>query len=147
MRKPRHIGVTGTRSGGSPEQLAQLTDILDRVRALGFAVLHHGDAQGVDAQAYALARNLGGFKTFSHPPDVETYRAFTKFNEYEYPPMPYLDRNHKLVDEVEVLLALPLQAVEVLRSGTWATVRYARRVRVTTMIVKRNGLLLVEDNV
>ena len=42
-------------------------------------------------------------------------------------PKPYLDRNRDIVDACEVLLATP-DGPERLRSGTWSTVRYARKI-------------------
>jgi hypothetical protein len=57
-----------------------------------------------------------------------------------------MERNRKIVDVVEVLLAVPFEDAEVLRSGTWATVRYARRVRRTTVIIRPSGVIVVEDN-
>jgi cytosine/uracil/thiamine/allantoin permease len=41
-------------------------------------------------------------------------------------PGPYLWRNHQIVDATAALLACPFEFEEQLRSGTWATVRYAR---------------------
>lgn len=42
-------------------------------------------------------------------------------------PAEYLDRNHAIVDECSVLIAAPRSLTEEQRSGTWATVRYARK--------------------
>ena len=39
---------------------------------------------------------------------------------------PYLDRNRDIARACSVLIALPETLVEVQRSGSWATVRYAR---------------------
>jgi hypothetical protein len=36
-------------------------------------------------------------------------------------------RNHDIVDETELLIACPGELAEAVRSGTWATVRYARK--------------------
>jgi len=40
---------------------------------------------------------------------------------------PYLARNQDIVDETEVLIAVPAQKKEIVRSGTWATIRRARK--------------------
>lgn len=42
----------------------------------------------------------------------------------------YLDRNREMVDGADVLIAFPKTAEEETRSGTWATIRYARKVGV-----------------
>lgn len=45
----------------------------------------------------------------------------------EREPGPYLWRNHQIVDATSALIAAPFGFEEELRSGTWATVRYARK--------------------
>lgn len=39
----------------------------------------------------------------------------------------YLDRIKDIVDMSDILIATPESVKEVLRSGTWSTVRYAKR--------------------
>jgi hypothetical protein len=142
----RHIGITGSRVGGSAEQLERLKEVLDKAkRVLGYTTLHHGDCEGVDAQADAIAKELG-YETICHPPIGSTYRAWTAGHKIVCRPLPFLERNRIIVEEVEVLLAFPSRAAEVLRSGTWATIRYARQARRPTMIVDRYGHIRVEDN-
>jgi hypothetical protein len=43
-----------------------------------------------------------------------------------YPTRPYLARNKDIVDACTILIATPAQNSEIQRSGTWATVRYAK---------------------
>ena len=57
----------------------------------------------------------------------ETKRAYCENYEYMYPQQEYLNRNHNIVDASEILIACPAQTEEVIRSGTWATIRYARK--------------------
>jgi predicted Rossmann fold nucleotide-binding protein DprA/Smf involved in DNA uptake len=56
-----------------------------------------------------------------------------------YVPRPYLVRNRDIVDVCNLLLATPGGTVEQLRSGTWATIRYARRIGRPVWIVFPNG--------
>jgi hypothetical protein len=52
---------------------------------------------------------------------------------------PPLERNEDIVDfGRDLLIAAPLQMVEVVRSGTWHTVRYARKKKVTVEILWRD---------
>lgn len=44
-------------------------------------------------------------------------------------PAPYIVRDHAIVDEVQFLIGCPRKDIEELRSGTWATIRYARKQR------------------
>jgi hypothetical protein len=43
------------------------------------------------------------------------------------PERPYLDRNKDIVRETASLIAAPAEPEEQLRSGTWSTVRFARK--------------------
>jgi hypothetical protein len=89
------------------------------------AILHHGDAIGADAEAHDIAVALG-CAIVIHPPQIEMQRAFKTAADIRAP-KPYLDRNRDIVRESEFLIAAPAEVIEELRSGTWATVRYARR--------------------
>jgi predicted Rossmann fold nucleotide-binding protein DprA/Smf involved in DNA uptake len=56
-------------------------------------------------------------------------------------PLPYLERNHAIVNESDFLIAAP-DGPETLRSGTWATVRYARKVGKRVLVIMPNGEIL-----
>jgi len=142
----RDLGITGSRAGASKAQRILLREILYRARALGYGRLHHGDCLGVDEEADIVAKDLG-YKTILHPPLEKRHRANTDGHELVHPPLSYLDRNWRIVEASEVVIAFPSEINEVRRSGTWATVRYARHARVTCMIVSPYGAIRVEDNV
>jgi len=128
----REAGITATQEGMSAKQLAQL-----RVELQGFNVLHHGDCVGGDAQADALGRELGMLIVI-HPPDNDSKRAFCEQPEdVVHEPKPYLDRNHDIVDSSHELFAGPKTDIEELRSGTWATVRYARKTGKPVTLLER----------
>lgn len=101
---------------------------------------HQGDCLGSDAQAFNLSR-AAQFVTVSHPPLDPVYRAWTPAT-HVYHPRPYLERNRVIVDMTETLLAAPHAAVEEIRSGTWSTVRYARRWGKGVTIVSPDGSVL-----
>lgn len=118
------IGVTGSERGMTDKQFDWLRDnLID----LGATELHHGDCVGVDSVAHDLASELR-LRVVVHPPTIPDKRAYCVGpNVLHLPTKPYLIRNHDIVDACGTLLALP-DGPERLRSGTWATVRYARRV-------------------
>lgn len=125
-----HAGFTGTRSGMSLTQLLTLTTKLWELKKAHsyeeLFVFHHGDAIGADREAAHVAHALG-FKVVSHPPENSTYRAFV-VSDSVLEPRPYLQRDHDIVDASQVVFAAPLDETnEILRSGTWATIRYARK--------------------
>lgn len=142
------IGFTGTQEGMTVKQLRGVGQVLLCHLLVEYLPVnfHHGDCIGADAQAHTLARALW-FRVFIHPPTDESKRAFCKANpERIAPSKPYLDRNKDIVAETDVLIATPSQQVgEVIRgSGTWYTVRYARKLGRQIYIVRPDGRIILE---
>lgn len=129
MERELHIGFTGTQIGMTSSQHQRLIEYLAGVREWcytnGFVpVFHHGDCIGSDDQAARTAKELG-FRVEAHPPSNPKKRAWCVANDVVYPGLPYLERNHKIVDGAHYMVATP-QGPEVIRSGTWATIRYSQ---------------------
>ena len=118
------VGFTGTRRGMSGNQKAELEQLLQELQPES-EYFHHGDCVGSDAQAHEIASRLG-YEIIIHPPENSSARAFCKGSEVTLPPLPYLIRNHRIVELCHVLIAATLSSTEEQRSGTWATVRYAK---------------------
>ena len=116
------VGFTGTQRGMTNSQKEELVKFLQDNKV---TKLHHGDCVGADKEAHDIAVSLG-IETEVHPPDKDDKRAFCK-GDIIHEPKPYLERNHDIVDDSELLVACPFQSKEIVRSGTWATVRYARK--------------------
>lgn len=103
------IGFTGTRKGMTSKQKVALLQILEREQPQEF---HHGDCLGADADAHRIAM-ARGIDVILHPPANPRYRAFCKKNvTVVRPPLPFLDRNHAIVDEVEMMVATPGEVQE-----------------------------------
>lgn len=98
---------------------------------------HHGDCIEADAAVERLAREVMGWRTYAHPPVDTKARAWTPSNVI-LPTAGYMVRNHDIVDATQALLAAPLTP-EIIRSGTWATVRYARKIGRPIIIVYADG--------
>lgn len=137
-----HIGFTGTRKGMSPGQRDNLLTILTgalKGRGHCGAVLHHGDCVGADAEAHEVARSLG-MEVVIHPPTNPKARAFCDVVPgVMMPTLPYLERNRAIVNACSLLVAAPAGA-EMVRSGTWATVRYARMKYTRILVLEREGV-------
>lgn len=86
---------------------------------------HHGDCVGADEQAHSIATNLVE-NVVIHPPINDNLRAFCEAKTI-LPKRDYLDRNRDIVDACDLLVAAPRSRYEIMRSGTWATIRYARK--------------------
>jgi hypothetical protein len=131
-------GFTGTRKGATDAQMSTLRVLLRDAHAL-----HHGDAIGADAQAHKLALELGILVTV-HPPTNDKYRAFCTGYTARQDAAPYGVRDMDIVRACDRLYATPAGYAEELRSGTWATVRYARSVAIPITIIYPDGT--VENN-
>jgi len=131
-----HIGITGTRDGGTLDALYTLRAVLS---ALQPTWLHHGDCVGVDSEAHTNCRSMSPkTKIHSHPPVNSLYRAHRDADE-ESVPKEYLERNQDIVDVSCLLIAIPKTVTEEKRSGTWSTVRYAIRRGIPVMLICPNG--------
>lgn len=131
IKKEKHIAFSGTRNGMTEIQKGQFESILIKLDGDYF---HHGDCIGADAEANDIARALG-YIIIIHPPENEKYRAFCVAEESRKK-KGYLDRNHDIVDESDLLVATPAASKEKLRSGTWATIRYAKKKKKEVIIIE-----------
>lgn len=140
-----HVGFTGTQQGMTEDQRLMLTsELFEADSASGAVTFHHGDCVGADSQAHAIAVTMG-LGIVIHPPKNDTKRAYCRQgNSVVLPPKEYLERNHDIVDMSKVLIACP-RGPETLRSGTWATVRYARITGIHTVIIYPDGEVVRDE--
>lgn len=137
------VGFTGTREGMTAEQRQAVRRWLERQGPP--AEFHHGCCVGADAAAAGLADQLGVSRIVGYPCDIwrlQSNIALGLCHEVR-DPLPPLDRNRDIVDACEVLLACP-GGPEQMRSGTWATVRFARKCGRRVVIVWPDGSLTEE---
>jgi len=127
------IGFTGSQLGMTIAQLDVLEKVFKEFDEIEF---HHGDCVGADIIAHRAAVKAGATIVI-HPPLNSSKRAFavggTILEKKEY-----LVRNKDIVDSSELLFATP-SGPEMLRSGTWSTVRYAKKRGKDTIIVMPDG--------
>ncbi len=127
---PIVIGITGTENGLSVRQSCSVSLLLQFIRP---RFLRHGDCFGVDYQVANMADSLG-IPTVSHPPIINKLRASHK-STIVLPCKPYLVRDKDIATQVDLLIACPEEDHEILRSGTWSTIRYARKANVPRIIL------------
>ena len=129
-------GFTGTQRGMSPAQRLAFRRL---VAGSGFAEFHHGVCVGADAEAHDL---VGVYTRYTvrvlHPPEDDKKQASLVKREGDRveKPLPYLERNKKIVNACDILIAAPKTLTEERRSGTWATIRYASKRGVPVVILK-----------
>ena len=142
MQAAIQLGFTGTRHGMTDAQGQALETLLASfTNVQGF---HHGDCRGADAQAHALARTHGWAITL-HPPIMSGCRAFCPGSTTTRAALHFLDRNHAIVRAADILIATPATVKEEERgSGTWATVRFARKQHKPIYIIYPDGQVVRE---
>lgn len=133
------VGFTGSRRGMTQAQKDSLAEFMCELKP-HTTQFHHGDCIGADAEAHALALRHR-LSIYIHPPSDAKHRAFCIGNEF--PALPYLHRNRKIVDACELLIAAPPSEDEAPRSGTWSTVRYARYINRQVLLIFPTGNMLI----
>ena len=128
------VGFTGTQEGMSQHQKEQFVLKMLELHPTEF---HHGDCIGADSDAHDIVREFfPNVKIVIYPPISTKKRAFKQGDEFKEPES-YITRDYKIVDAVEILIGTPKQNQEVIRSGTWTTIRYARRTGKSHIILER----------
>lgn len=131
------MGVSGTRHHDkiTISQRRAMEWLMDT----GPTRLNHGDCEGVDEMFHLVARSRK-IPIHIFPPTIQTYRAFCQGAEKVYPPDPYLARNEAIVAGSDVLVAVPEgPEKDYPRSGTWATVRRARKAGIPIYVIDDLG--------
>jgi len=136
------LGFTGTRKGISVAQRKALSSWLRSNPASEF---HHGCAIGADEQAHQIVAGIEKetrvhVTIVGHPSNLKNLTATSvlRWCDEAREPKPPLERNADIVAACEKLVACP-DGPEKTRSGTWATVREARRRGKPVVIVWPNG--------
>jgi hypothetical protein len=142
------VGFTGTSDGMTNAQTLEIHMLLGDLQAyVRSQRAHHGVCIGSDAQFHKMAKAMG-YLTIGHPgvnkDGQPAKRATDVVCDATHPETFYLDRNVQIVIESAILLATPKGMVEEIRSGTWQTIRSARRQKRPRIIVFPDGTSQVE---
>lgn len=136
------LGFTGTRAGLTPALPGLIAALPDRVL--------HGGAEGADTEFDVLLVAAGMPLERIEVYPTSEYRARLWLPKEPGPsrvvhlPQVPLDRNRVIAQRCDWLLACPMTAVEIIRSGTWATVRYARKAGKPITLALLNGKITEE---
>lgn len=157
------VGFTGTREGLTHEQYDQFG--IGRI-VLSFkpTEFHHGACVGADHYAACEidmsrddaavvfsrgADTYGGWdgvcKIVAHPSNLKaaTSELAISISDEVREPKPPLDRNRDIVDSTDILIACP-KGPEERRSGTWSTIRRARKLGRRIIIIYPDGSIVEE---
>lgn len=140
------VGFTGTREQLTAAQRAALENVFASMPP--FEEFHHGCCVGADETAAEIVREMFGNKCriVGHQPEnrlARSERAIDLCDELREPE-PYLDRNRNIVDATDELTACPRGSEESRGSGTWATVRHARKRNRLIVLVWPDGSVTTE---
>lgn len=146
------VGFTGTKQGMTVVQEDSVGHLVDSFTDEWFGLDrifgHHGDCIGADAQFHDILLRCWPDRSYIviHPPKNDKYRAFCHhFNEIREP-KDYGVRDKDIVKETDVLIATPRGFGEELRSGTWMTIRIARKLNKDIYIIWPDGKVEKEIN-
>lgn len=138
MKKTIKIGFTGSREGLNENQKTKIIELLNQYTEHVIYV-YHGDCVGADTDFHKLCTDFRKNKNIElvitiMPPDKAVMREFNK-GDIIMPPKPYLERNTDIVINADIMIGCPLDKNnEVLRSGTWSTIRKAKKMNKTVLI-------------
>ena len=130
----------------TPMQLEGLANLLEALkhRVDKPVVGLHGDCVGADACFDVICEQLC-IPRMCYPCIISGMRAGTSAKQLLEPQHP-LVRNRMIAAECSILIACPKESDEVVRSGTWSTVRYARQAKKPVVIVRPDGKFVVEGH-
>lgn len=136
------IGFTGTRKGMTPLQRSSVSLLIQDLHPQN---AHLGDCTGVDEQVRAMLEEFfPHIQRIGHPPKNNKTRAWGSFDVL-HPEKDYEARDKDIVKSSSVLIAVPKGFKEEMRgSGTWLTVRYARKQDCMIQIVYPDGRVATE---
>ena len=112
----------------SENQRRSLKTVLKELHEDDDDEFHYGACIGSDSQAVFEAMDTG-FVVIAYPASdvANSKHGLIPDKAVLVAPMPALKRNHRIVENTDALVVTPQYVSEVIRSGTWATVRYARK--------------------
>lgn len=133
------VGFTGTRKGMSEAQKQAFTNAM---RTLAPSHFRHGACVGADREAHDIVRALfpaSICRITAHPSTMTGMTddfCIRDADEVMQAKLP-LERNRDIVSAAEYMIAAPESDAEVLRSGTWATIRATRLEKKPLIKLKR----------
>lgn len=138
-----NIGFTGTQRGMTSEQAAVFSRLLaeyatPEIHHPEEIRFNHGNCIGADEQAAMIAGNMGMWLV-AYPGDNPSKQS-TITSHHEYAPENNLKRNLQIIEDSDVIFACPGEPNEVLRSGTWMTVRHARKAGKMLIVIMPGGM-------
>lgn len=131
------FGFSGSRGGMTEVQQDRLRALITQFRV---DELHHGDCVGADAQAHAIAVEMG-LRIVIHPPSDPRLRAWCELSLEGgeiMKPLPYAERNLEIT-RAGTLVAVPGAGTPRGRGGTWMTYKLAEKNKTPRLLISPAG--------
>lgn len=146
--KKIEIGFTGSQRGLAERQNARLFSIVQKLKENEMiGRIRHGGCKGGDTSFHLMIPPQYTNKILIHPGDVNQFEFWNNldgsFKVFE--PRPYLERNKDIVNPSKLMLVCPDGYIEKVRSGTWATYRYAKKQGKKIIIIYPDGIIKMES--
>jgi hypothetical protein len=141
----KSVGFTGCREGMTEPQKSKVYGLLTDLYTLGFRTVRHGICIGSDWDFHNMCKELG-FTIIGHPGVNKTgERMVNKLIKCDalHTEKYFLLRNRDIVNSCEIMIATPNTKDQSLRSGTWSTIRYAKKCKRNILVVDPEGILLL----
>jgi hypothetical protein len=131
------LGFTGTRRGMTAAQRGALAQCVAAIPARAI----HGGAAGADEEfdAFMVHAGMPPWDIDVYPSGVDRWLKWADAGRTTYTVQPPLVRNRIIVRRCDYLIAAPATAEEVVRSGTWMTVRRARKIGRPVVVLLPDG--------
>lgn len=144
-----NIGFTGSQLGMSHRQIKVFKTIMLNL-LMNIRTFHHGGCIGSDKQAhdtlFKMRNNISfnltyplneNIKIIVHPSNNLVKRAdcILNINDELLDGKPPLERDMDIAKSCDILFATPRTLKEERRSGTWATIRYARKLEKMVVVL------------
>lgn len=137
------IGFSGSREGMTKRQKLMVHFCF---KDFAPSTFHHGDCVGSDESAHRLyiTHSNDTLVHIHHASGLDRYKAHCRA-DINHPAKPPLERNHDIVDASDIMLFTPKEDQPVLRSGTWATFRYALSLGKPMVLIQPSGHAIFYD--
>ena len=136
------IGFTGSRHGMTKVQHARATGIMlsENVKEC-----LHGGCVSADAEFHKICLSIGSIAISvfrGHPTGQPNYTKYwgklaSSINVAHIEPAPFLERNRRIVNNCDLLIATPSTDSSKGKGGTWYTIGYAKDNDVPVLVLRR----------
>jgi len=139
------VGFTGTQKGVTALQKKRVASLL---QALVPNAVVHGGCIGADSDFSLIWSKFHKQHDYQYdffqcvfPSNIKSTQGEIYGQFILYPEKPPLVRNKIIVDKSDIIIAAPRQEREIIRSGTWSTIGYARKKEKPIYIVFSSGTI------